>query len=486
MFSSAGLQNYFQSGLESFDDKLSDMTTAAFNRFRKYTESFSIIRALKGEPEFEDEAKLAELAPDYFDDVHELLEMMYHDPQKLAHRALQYEREESGGVFSPTTEEQRREACVRVFGNFISVAHKQFGFGEDEDAEYFSFRTLLLIVRQIHSRFKEISVYGFFAEAVRDEDEAFSEEDGLRLLTEYFGQPLTRPVPYRQSDTSSDNEWQPEDLPQHIQAGKRWSKLKDVLGQGVLLAGNHELVSRYPQLRLDIPTAVELGTDDEFSQLVELTLPRCSWLKDICSKLDRFVGKVRDFCDSDMTLHGLRDLMEESMETIETVFGARPLLEAASGNARHGGGLVATALSMLIDTLPQRSQLSGQSRAIWDMLVDSLRESMFDLIEKVDTHGVDDVQAIHVSLAEALREASDNFITKYRSSLDEEGVGAQSAVNIMKARLLRATDMFAKSLFSIQRLAESSIDGGGGMNMKAIQVVREDNDWIEAFERVFS
>lgn len=251
------------------------------------------------------------------------------------------------------------------------------------------------------------------------------------------------------------------------------------------MVGTQGVVSRYPLLRLDIPTIVETGTGDDFARLVELTQSRCSWLKDICADLDPLVKKVDDFCRSP-SRERVPQFEKESIELIDDVFGTHLLIEAAMKNAMGGSSLISLTLEWLIDTLPERSQLGEKSRAIWDILVDSLRESMFDLIEETEDKPEDNhLQDIRESMENALWKASGNSLRRYHSTLDEEGASRQCATNIMKARLHRAIDTFVKSISALLELIMSANDGSVIVDMDLARAKTSEYDCADAFEELF-
>lgn len=129
--------------------------------FKKYHKSFSFIRALRNSSKSKGKEEITKLAPSIRDEIAEFSDMMLVDPSKLAQK-----RQESGGVFYPTTEEDRREAYVRVFGDLIYVSHHHHQFGGAGFHNIITQCALSSILQPMSKRSKRIAAHIAFMKAL--------------------------------------------------------------------------------------------------------------------------------------------------------------------------------------------------------------------------------------------------------------------------------------------------------------------------------
>jgi len=480
VFRDAELPRHFQDSLGQFDTKLNDISTAAYQRLKECSDSFSFVDKLQGEPEYNpDEVKLNKMfIEEYKDSIQEILDMAIKSPDKLASTVKEYERHMTGGIWSPTTEEQHREASCRVFRNLVSLYDGPGVMGHMVTIQ------LATILTTAFNRLGEMALYEGFKPIFPDMGDNLPEKDALDLITEHLCQTSTEPSRFQLESIPVGDEELGQNILHLMRRGKRWKLLKDILGQGVVLVGGGStLTPRHPLLRLDIPAIVELGTDDEFSQLTEIINTRCSWLKDTCSKLERIVERMKAELASEGALEEPLSPRKEILETVQNVFG-EPLqrAQALTMNSSFGGEIVAVALSMLVESLPRRSALNEKSKALWDMLVDSTRESMLNPVEERNGSHSTATQHINVGIRKTLDEVSEKFLEKYRFSMNEEVDSWRYGVGIMRARVVRAMDLFSKSLSHMMSLAESSATEGGATSLTHLEEINF--DWAEAFEDI--
>ncbi|KAF4449289.1 hypothetical protein F53441_7407 [Fusarium austroafricanum] len=170
------------------------------------------------------------------------------NPATLNHRVKQYEQAEAERLFLPQTQKQFEISTRRLFGTLLSLLkvpirpEASFTCGGFE-IPYASFYNLQVELLQFLRRFSSSAISWGMAVLVYGRD--------VRIVSER----------------------------KHVNLN-RWQELANLMGEGILLAGNTgHGTDELPHSFLDIEQVADQGTDREFSRLKELLRKHGSWLR---------------------------------------------------------------------------------------------------------------------------------------------------------------------------------------------------------------
>ena len=252
------LPRLFQDSLTNFDEGLQKIEDAAENRLRELDtpSDFDFVRSLK--PRTSGRGHTGTLDKLHMDEI-ELCITSYTNPARYPDMIGKYKKKLREALWFPQTKEGQTAATFFVFGDLIQTA-----------SDMLSNKKIGIVVRK---RQMQMALYRRLGDSLSEsglaEEQYFnslpSQPSASYLLVHLDDSPIKEPIPA-------------EFMAQNLRSGKRWTQISDILGPGILLAGNSFLFVPMPLLVLDIATIVGLGSDDEFDLLRELLRRKDLWL----------------------------------------------------------------------------------------------------------------------------------------------------------------------------------------------------------------
>jgi hypothetical protein len=248
-------------------------------------------------------------------------------PLKLDDCISKYDEILTGGMLSANTKEKQRQAAAQRFFIFASIDWMSCftGAGEDESIHR---ETYLALNEMARDRLVKTMLYEIATKSDKDDEE---ELDEVELDEEELDE--------EELDEEKFNEEELKKIKafvKSLRSGKRWTEITDLLGYGAIyLKGLLDMISPEEALsKLDIPSVISEGKDDEFELLKHALSTRFQWLPEFCSQIESIVPMIQEAeslrnTDKEKTM----SLAKQITERVAEVFGEKEVISQVERSA---------------------------------------------------------------------------------------------------------------------------------------------------------
>lgn len=436
-YSTKNLPSLFHESLKKFEEGLHDLKTASIMDMQDFLRllSFSFVKQAQGQESYLEPREQQE---EFLDKIREVFQTSMENPGTYIVEIAEWQRKFTEDTWSPMNEGDHREVSSRVFSALIFTASTGVHIQQ-------TYHFLRMFYKHLGQKQAYEKVKNMISEKGRTEEEFWS----------------THPSPSSSSFLIAhlDSSCLEEDLFAryiylHHRSGRRWTELVALLGEAILLAGQDHRLSQSPLLELNIPLIVGLGSDEEFHRLTEILSVECTWLRDVCTKLNRIVETIQLQVDQN-NINSLGGYMKKiAMETFGEQCSHDPTLNP------YVYGLSKTDLAFLYicKLLPRASTVKMGSTLTLEILLESVWLSMMKLVLKEIKY--DDQSYLDSAIVRALGEAVTRFLVKYRSTLTEDRARIRIELNIMDTRTSKAMKEFIRMFTRAFSRGQERICGG--------------------------
>jgi hypothetical protein len=340
----------------------------------------------------------------------------YHEtlvPLKLDDHISKYDEILTGGMLSANTKEKQRKAAAQRFLIFASIDWMSCftGAGEDESIHR---ETYLALNEMARGRLVKIMLYKIARKSDKDDEEELDEEE-LKKIKAFV---------------------------KSLRSGKRWTEITDLLGYGaVYLGGLLDMISPEEALsKLDIPSVISEGKDDEFELLKHALSTRFQWLPEFCSQIESIVPMIQEAgslqnTDKEKTM----SLAKQITERVAEVFGEKEVISQVKRSAYEAvpslnlvNGLLFRVLNYDNSGYWAKPGQKNERKILYEICLGKV----FDVFSSSDNKHWDRSEggqrSVLQQVAEALHHAKEQFllmcINKVDQSVGESGKGQQEEI----------------------------------------------------------
>ncbi|KFY04686.1 hypothetical protein V491_09282 [Pseudogymnoascus sp. VKM F-3775] len=436
----------FQSSLTSFDENIANTMkyfSGCMDRCREYTS------LVLNHQEHNDLADSDSAESDSDDDIfidaemyefHELLLSKNMDKALVA-----MDKEISGGVLIVQSEQQRREASIRMF--FVlaqidwngSISRSQHGDPVDQFDPLYSD-----LLQLISARLKQIELYNLFvkvSDAIGvDQDDSNSYEKVTQMIYLHI-----------QNCICSKELEAMLQIESILRSGKRWKELSDLLETEEVILIMNPLLSpaKDAVIQLDISTVVESGNDDEFTRLKHLLVTRCLWIRETCSMLKGLVQMLMKLKEADQ--HDAKTLLKSIEQRITTAFGDRSAIDREVKEQIFTTGQYPQIALVLYCLSPKAEAKDESKNAAWH---DFFSDVVEHLTSFQSTTKELDEENFGSEIKEMLYEATDKFLAKEQDETGHMKLWIRRAIDLVMDATISCSGREKPPLEDVSRAIE--------------------------------
>lgn len=328
----------------------------------------------------------------------------------------------SGGVVIVQSEQQRREASIRMF--FVlahtywnrSISGPQHGESVDQfDPLYLDF------IHLITARLGQIGLYNLFVkfsdEIGADQDDFNSHEKVMQMIYLHI-----------QNCKCSTRSEVLETMQSNLRSGKRWKELTDLLeAEEVILIMNPLLsTTKDAVIRLNISRVVESDNDDEFTCLKHLLITSCLWIRETCSMLKGLVQMLMELKEANQ--HDAKTLLKSIEQRITTAFGDRSAIDQEVEKQMLTTGQHPQIALVLYCLSPKAKATDESKNAAWhdffNGVVEHLTSFQSTTKELVEENSCSKIKGM-------LYQATDNFLAKEQGETGHMKLWIRRAIDLV-------------------------------------------------------
>ncbi|OBT63414.1 hypothetical protein VE03_07188 [Pseudogymnoascus sp. 23342-1-I1] len=431
----------FQISLASFDENIAKSQAyfdGCMNRLKEYT---SVVSNHQEHDDSDDDSD---------DDVIFMDAEMYEFHKLLLSKNMDsvlatMDKQISVGVLIVQSEEQRRDASIRMFFLLVSidwnasVPTSQHREPADQlDPLYLNFFEL------ISARLGQVELYNQFVGIL--EKIGVNHDDSFERAIEMVYLQV-------QNCTCSEKSQASKTILQiqsNLRSGKRWKELNDLLGAEVVLAMNPLLsTTKDAVIQLDISRAVETGKDDEFARLKHILTTRCAWIRETCSVLKGLVQMLTELKEANQ--HEAKTLLNAIEQRITAAFGDRSVIDQGIEKQmltpdQH------PLISVVLQCLSPKAEANDESKNVaWQDFFNGVHQhltgSPFTTKELTD-------EDIYSHTKGILYQATDEFLAKGQDKTGHMKLWIRRAIDLIMDATAPRTDGVKADLEDLLRAAE--------------------------------